>query len=52
MVSRHCVICRRDPKYQELLNGPRVWNQAYMQGEYAVDGGREVYGKLFQDLGR
>lgn len=29
MVSRHCVICRKDPRYQELLNGPCVWNQAY-----------------------
>lgn len=52
MVSRHCVIWLRDPKYQELLNGPCVWNQAYKQGEYAVDGSREVYGKLFLTLGR
>ena len=30
LLSRHCVICRRDPRYQELLTGPCVWSQAYM----------------------
>jgi len=30
MVSRHCVSCRREPRYQELLTGSCVWNQTYM----------------------
>lgn len=50
-VSRHCVICRRDPRYQELLNGPWVWNQTYKYGEHAVEGCHEVYGKLFLAIG-